>query len=275
MFGRAAASGIAAFLLVLPAPCRGDINALYNQDGIATALIATTHDPPQAPAHGDALASAEIAALDPTEPPIVSITVPGPAIQSPALAEPFGLKTVPVERGELLAKWTDVQADISAESEILAHCREGVERCSSAAQTFLAIIADGRAHSGRARIGVINRAINLAIHPTTDLAQWGIPDLWSAPLITLSSGRGDCEDYAIAKYVALREAGLADDDVRLVIVRNLTTGEDHAVVAARLDGNWIVLDNRWLTLVEDTDMRRVTPLFVLTRDGVKQYTPTL
>ncbi len=78
----------------------------------------------------------------------------------------------------------------------------------------------------------------------SDLAQWGVPDRWIAPLMTFTTGRGNCKDYAIAKYVALREAGVADDDVRLVILRNLAAGEDQAVVAVRLDRNWIMLDNR-------------------------------
>ena len=106
----------------------------------------------------------------------------------------------------------------------------------------------------------------------SDVAQWGVPDRWSAPLATLASGRGDCEDYAIAKYVALREAGLAENDVRLVIVRELASGEDHAVVAAHLDDKWIMLDNRHLALIEDSDMQRVRPLFVFDRDGVKRFT---
>ncbi len=188
--------------------------------------------------------------------------------------EPFGHAAVPVTSGELLTKWSGVVADIRADSEILARCRDAAQGCPAAAQKFLAVIANGRSRDGRARIGVINRAINLAIQPTSDLAQWGMADRWSAPLQTLTTGRGDCEDYAIAKYVALREAGVAEDDVRLVIVRNLAVGEDHAVVAARLDGSWIVLDNRWLALVEDVEMRRVLPLFVLDHDGVKQFAPT-
>ncbi len=85
--------------------------------------------------------------------------------------------------------------------------------------------------------------------------------------------RGDCEDYAIAKYEVLREAGVAEQNVRLVIVRDLANGEDHAVVTARLDERWIVLDSRRLTLVADTDMPRVRPLFVFNRDGVKRITP--
>ena len=114
---------------------------------------------------------------------------------------------------------------------------------------------------------MINRAINLAIRPMSDRAQWGVPDRWSAPLAT---GRGDCEDYAIAKYVALKWAGMADSDVRLVIVRNLVAGEDHAIVAVHLDDSWITLDNRWLALVKDVEMRRIIPLFVLDKDGVEQ-----
>ena len=50
-----------------------------------------------------------------------------------------------------------------ADIEILAQCREHMESCPPAAQHFLEIIEKGRARDGRARIGVINRAINLAI----------------------------------------------------------------------------------------------------------------
>jgi hypothetical protein len=65
------------------------------------------------------------------------------------------------------------------------------------------------------------------------------PDLFR----TLTRG-GDCEDYAIAKFVALRRAGIAADDLRIVIMRDTNHGEDHAVAAARLDGRWLTLDNR-------------------------------
>ena len=192
---------------------------------------------------------------------------------APAAPEPFGLKTVPVAYGGLLAKWNGVAADIRAEGEVLAHCREGSAPCPPAAQKFLAVIADGRAHDGRARIGIVNRAVNLSIRPTSDLAQWGVPDRWSAPLATFTTGRGDCEDYAIAKYVALRAVGIAEDDLRLVIVHDLAMDEDHAVLLVRFETSWIVLDNRWLTLVADSEMRRVVPLFVLAHDGVKRFAP--
>ena len=191
-----------------------------------------------------------------------------------AVAEPFGLKTVPVIAGALLEKWDGVISEIRAESGILARCREEVPLCPPAAKKFLAVIAEGRERQGRARVGVINRAINLAIAPTSDLKQWGVVDRWSAPLETLTTGRGDCEDYAIAKYVALLQAGVAADDVRLVIVRDLALAQDHAVVAARLDGRWIMLDNRRLILLQDVEMPAVRPLFVLGDSGVKQFAST-
>jgi predicted transglutaminase-like cysteine proteinase len=166
-------------------------------------------------------------------------------------------------------------ASLRSEADILARCRTDAAHCPPAAKKFLEIISDGRAHDGRARLGVINRAINLAIRPTSDLAQWGVADRWSAPLATLESGRGDCEDYAIAKYVALREAGVADSELRLIIVRDLKSGSDHAVVAARADGKWVMLDNRRMVLTEDSTMAPVMPLFALDATGVRQFTTSV
>jgi predicted transglutaminase-like cysteine proteinase len=248
---------ITAFLLIVLAALGGGTGACAYASA-ASVAIATTHDQAQdqaeAQENDDTKTPEKVAALDP--------------------AEPFGLNAVPVAAGELLTKWTNVEADIRAENDILARCRDSAALCPSAARHFLAIIADGRAHTGRARIGVVNRAINLAIRPMSDLAQRGVPDRWSAPLETLTTGRGDSEEYAIAKYVALRAAGIAEDDIRLVIVRDLAVNEDHAIVVARLDGSWIVLDNRWLALAEDFQMRHVIPLFVLDHDGVKQFART-
>jgi len=59
--------------------------------------------------------------------------------------------------------------------------------------------------------GEINRAINLAIRPMSDLAQYGAIDVWSSPLVTFTNGAGDCEDYAIAKFAALRQVGISPE----------------------------------------------------------------
>jgi predicted transglutaminase-like cysteine proteinase len=282
MFRRVAACSVAAFFLVSPAFSSGETDAFADINApSASVAIELTHEqglfqiPDQSSDQTsdqtqDSQTQVTVAALDPAEPSIKSPPAAGNAISAPALAEPFGFDTVPVASGGILSKWNGVEADIQAESDILSRCRASAELCPAAARNFLAIIALGKAQTGRARIGIINRAINLAIRPMSDLAQWGVIDRWSSPLETFTTGLGDCEDYAIAKYVALMQAGVAAEDIRLVVVRDLAFGEDHAVVATRLNGDWIILDNRWLTLVEDSEMRRTVPLFVLDQTGVKQ-----
>jgi len=139
-----------------------------------------------------------------------------------------------------------------------------VKTCLPATRALRDIIADTRSREGLARIGVINRAINLAIRPTDD-------PIWRSPLETLSTGQGDCKDYAVAKYLALLEAGFPVEDVKLVIVHDLTVKQDHAIVMVRFKGDWVALDNRWLALVRDSELRRAIPLFVLDENGIGQF----
>jgi predicted transglutaminase-like cysteine proteinase len=181
----------------------------------------------------------------------------------------FGMETEPVA-GEVAAKWRAVEADIDREQQVLARCR-AQEACPVAAQNLLDIVAEGAGRSGLARVGRINRAVDLAITPTSDEAQWGVDDHWSPPFETLQTRRGDCEDYAIVKYVALLQAGLSRDDVKIVILRNLLPNEDHAAVAARVDGQWLILDNRHLALVRDMELVGSIPKFALNEDGAKRF----
>jgi predicted transglutaminase-like cysteine proteinase len=187
-------------------------------------------------------------------------------------AEPFGLLTSKLSEGGLRDKWLGVERELDDELLVLALCQEDRQRCRSLpALQFLAIVDNAKAREGRARLGEINRAINLAIRPVSDLVQYGSIDVWSSPLATFAQGAGDCEDYAIAKLVALRLSGIAAEDLRLVILRDTIWQQDHAVVAARLDGHWLMLDNRRMAMVEDTQLRNYRPTFVIDHGGVRQY----
>jgi predicted transglutaminase-like cysteine proteinase len=132
-----------------------------------------------------------------------------------------------------------------------------------------------RTRDKRARLGEINRAFNLAIKAENNLALYAEEDVWSPPLASLAIGAGDCEDYAIAKFVALGEAGVPAEDLRIVILRNSIRLEDHAVVAARLDGHWLLLDNLRMAMIEDMQLRNYRPLYVVDHRGVRQYIDTL
>ena len=201
-----------------------------------------------------------------------SLLSPGPATLIRKSAEPFGLSATSLIYGGLYDKWQGVQRRLEDELVQLALCEGDPDRCASpAALKFLAIIDTARHREGRARIGEVNRAINLAIRPVSDFAQYGQDDVWSSPLATLARGGGDCEDYAIAKYVALRLAGVTPDDLRIVVMHDTIHGEDHAVAAARLDGHWLTLDNNRMMMVEDTYVRNFRPTFVIDQQQVMRY----
>jgi predicted transglutaminase-like cysteine proteinase len=186
--------------------------------------------------------------------------------------EPFGLAATPIYYGGLRNKWLGVAHKLEDERVQLALCDGDREHCASdAALKFLAIVDSGRQREGRARLGQINRAINLSIRAVEDVVQFGEIDVWSSPLSTFYRGAGDCEDYAIAKYVALRMAGIAAEDLRIVVMIDIIHREGHAVAAARLDDHWLLLDNRRMMMVEDMALRNYRPLFVIDDSGVMKY----
>src|SRR5262245_39832010 len=85
------------------------------------------------------------------------------------------------------AKWSDVLARIDSDEETLAACRTSPDACSPAARRLLQLVELGRQRAGRARLGEINRAVNLSIRATSDWSQYGVDDFRSAPLATIES----------------------------------------------------------------------------------------
>jgi len=186
--------------------------------------------------------------------------------------EPFASTTRIVARGGLYDKWRGVQARLDDEQRRITACRDDRAHCTDrGAAMFLNIVDAARDRDGLARLGAVNRAVNLAIRPMSDLANYGEVDVWSSPLATLARGAGDCEDYAIAKMAALKAAGVPAADLRLVILRELARDEDHAVLAVRLGARWVVLDNRMLVMLSDTQIANYRPIYVADDSGVRAY----
>lgn len=185
---------------------------------------------------------------------------------------PFGMLTFRAPEGPLWVKWREVEAGIDAEKDVLSRCRADLNQCASqGARRFLSIEDQAHDRAGRARIDTINRSINDAIRYTSDIEQHGVVNVWMTPLAALSTGRGDCKDYAIAKYEALHEAGIAMDDLQLLIVHDRLVHQDHAVVAVRDEGHWLILDNRHSVLQQDTEIHQYTLLFAIDYQGVKLF----
>ena len=85
----------------------------------------------------------------------------------------------------------------------------------------------------------INRKVNAAIKPMTDLEHWSVADRWDFP----DDAYGDCEDYQLLKRKLLAEQGLPRRAMRMTVVRD-DQGEGHAVLMIRTDHGDFVLDNK-------------------------------
>ena len=64
---------------------------------------------------------------------------------------------------------------------------------------------------------------------------------------------------------------MSEADLKIVVMKNIFPNEDHAVVAARVDDQWLILDNRTLTWVRDTALAQTVPAFVLDQVGVWRF----
>lgn len=94
------------------------------------------------------------------------------------------------------------------------------------------------------RIVRIDREVNRAIKPLTDMKHFGVTDVWSYP----DDGYGDCEDYQLEKRRRLVAAGLPKRPFRLAVVID-AAGTGHMVMIARTDRGDFILDNQSATIM--------------------------
>lgn len=68
------------------------------------------------------------------------------------------------------------------------------------------------------RVLKVNTFINTRLRQEIDKTVWGLDDYWASPMEFFSKDRGDCEDFAIAKYYSLVALNLPVEKLRLVYV---------------------------------------------------------
>ena len=94
-----------------------------------------------------------------------------------------------------------------------------------------------------------------------------IRDYWMSPGEFLKYG-GDCEDFAIAKYLALRDLGHAEENLRIVIVNDLMLRIPHALLTVRrTEVGTLVLDNQDKMVRRAADVHRYAPVYSINRLG--------
>ncbi len=98
----------------------------------------------------------------------------------------------------------------------------------------------------------------------TDSKNWGKSDYWATPVEFLERG-GDCEDFAIMKYAALRSLGVPEDRMRVAIVQDLKKNIPHAVLVVYTESGAYILDNQIKRLVDAERGSRYRPIYSINR----------
>jgi predicted transglutaminase-like cysteine proteinase len=138
------------------------------------------------------------------------------------------------------------------------------QRVVGAAASYAASL---RGRDALARVEAVNRYVNGRVQFVDDSRQYRREDFWSAASDTLNRGRGDCEDYAIAKLQMLRAAGFSDRDLYLVVARDLVRRADHALLVVRAGGRMLVLDNGTDAILDADDAGDYRPVLTFAANG--------
>lgn len=111
-----------------------------------------------------------------------------------------------------------------------------------------------------------------------DSENWSKSDYWANPVEFFKHG-GDCEDFAIAKYTALRLLGVPEESLRLAIVHDKIKDIPHAILVVYTGEGPLILDNQFSKVRRADKITRYKPIFSINRQAwwlhTQEKTPTL
>ena len=184
-------------------------------------------------------------------------TLPAAAAATPPL---FGTVEFRAESLAALPQWQRALAQIEEERPAYRSCWRSDASCPS--RGALAWQAMLKAQAGRPRfhqIQAVNRFLNDWRY-RSDQQNYGRRDYWATPLEFLVRS-GDCEDYAIIKYVSLRQLGFGTDQLRMVVLNDVSRGLAHAVLAVYLDQQVYILDNLSRAVLPQEEVTHYVPYY--------------
>jgi len=106
----------------------------------------------------------------------------------------------------------------------------------------------------------------------TDQQNFGESDHWATPLEFMRRS-GDCEDYAIMKYVSLRRLGVPADSLRMVVVQDTLRDIAHAVLVVYANSDAFVLDNLTNAVLPHSRVSQYVPYYSVNEDSRWAHVP--
>ncbi|MFZ5956420.1 cysteine protease LapG [Pseudomonas knackmussii] len=121
-----------------------------------------------------------------------------------------------------------------------------------------------------AKLKAANDFFNSSLAFRDDMSVWHQTDYWATPIEALYKGAGDCEDYAIAKYVTLRQLGIPSDNLRITYVKALRLNQAHMVLTyyATPGGEPLVLDNLIPQIRPASQRSDLLPVYAFNAEGL-------
>jgi len=116
----------------------------------------------------------------------------------------------------------------------------------------------------------VNRFFN-QVEYQTDIENWGKKDYWATRLEFLGKGRGDCEDFAVAKFLTMIQLGVSEKKLFLTYVRAIGYPEAaHLVVSYYKEPGSVpfVLDNYNKTILPATRRHDLIPVYSFTANDL-------
>ncbi len=146
-------------------------------------------------------------------------------------------------RGSLraLTKWTDIIEPARAQTEKLANCNDEQASCAAIARSWQQMLAEAKGLSPQEQLNWVNIFFNRWPY-RLDMEIYGVSDYWASPEEFMRYS-GDCEDYSITKYFALRQLGYSSELLRIVVLKDQIRNIGHAVLAVYRDKEIYIMDN--------------------------------
>jgi predicted transglutaminase-like cysteine proteinase len=211
--------------------------------------------------HPDAPVESRNAPRARTTPEATGGAEPGGRMQSQKA--PIRLFNTVAFRGNFnaLPKWKRVLSKAGAQVRTLNTCAPGQKGCPPGAASWQRILKQARDLPVFEKLKTVNAFFNKWPY-RLDQDAYGTSDWWATPQEFLKLS-GDCEDFAITKYYALRELGFSADDMRIVVLQDRIRGIAHAILAVFVDTDAYVLDNVSSVVFSHSKYRHYVPYYSL------------
>jgi len=117
----------------------------------------------------------------------------------------------------------------------------------------------------RAKVDAVNSLVNRYPY-TPSAANWSDANYWETPFEFMTKS-GQCQDCAITKFMLLRAAGVPNELMRVVVLRDRRLGLDHAVTVVYVGGEALMLDNQFPEVVPVSSVHHYQPYYSINETG--------